>query len=103
MSLTSHKSEPMGLTANIITQEELQGEYYGTAGGIRFSSTVNATYFVLFITTTNGEQVVYIVHPMASNMTMVSVNDTNFMVMDRDQQDGINYDHYVIPKDVINQ
>ena len=102
VSLTSHKSEPMGLTANIITQEELQGEYYGTEGGIRFSSTVNATYFVLFITTTNGEQVVYIVHPMASNITMVGVNNTNFMVMERDQQDNIIYNDYVIPKDTMN-
>ena len=103
VSLTNRKSElRMGLTANTITQGELQGEYYGTEGGIRFSSTVNATYFVLLITTTSGEQVVYIVHPMASNMTMVGVNDTNFMVMERDQQDSINFDDYVIPRDAMN-
>ena len=106
VSLRYHKNQeqgPMGLSSTTtVTQEELQGEYYGTEGGIRFSSTVNATYFVLFITTTSGEQVVYVVHPMASNMTMVGVNDTNFMVMERDQQNSINYDDYVIPRDAIN-
>ena len=98
----SKQERPSGLTANTINQEELQGEYYGIQGGIHFSITVNATYFVLSITTTSGEQVVYAVHPIASNMTMVGVNETNFMVMERDQQDHINYDDYIIPKDAMN-
>ena len=105
VSLTNLKSEqegPSGLITNTITQEELQGEYYGTEGSIRFSSTINATYFVLSITTTNGEQVVYIVHLMASNMTIMGVNNTDFMVMEIDQQGHIDFDDYVIPKDTMN-
>ena len=82
-----------------VTQEQLQGKYYGTEGGIHFSSTVNATYAVLSITTTTGEHVVYIVHPLASNMTMMGVNDTNLLVMEHNQQNRINYDDYVIPRD----
>ena len=39
---------------------------------------------------------------MTSNMTMMGVNDTNFMVMERDQQNRIDYDDYVIPSDAMN-
>jgi hypothetical protein len=102
VSLTHNKSDPppSGLSSDItVTQEQLQGEYYGTKGGIRFSSTVNATYVVLSITTTSGEYVVYIVHPLASNMTMMGVNNTDFLLMERDQQDHIDYNDYVIPRD----
>ena len=106
VSLLHSKSEqpsPSGLSSDTtVTQEQLQGEYYGTQGGIRFSSTVNATYVVLSITTTSGEHIVYIVHPLSSNMTMMGVNDTNFMVMENDLQDRIDYDDYVIPKDAMN-
>jgi hypothetical protein len=93
VSLTRSKSDqpsPSGLSSDTtVTQEQLQGEYYGTEGGIRFTSTVNATYAVLSITTTSGEHVVYIVHPLASNMTMMGVNDTDFLLMERDQQIAI--------------
>ena len=106
LSLTRGRSDqpsPSGLSSDTtVTQEQLQGEYYGTEGGIRFSSTVNATYVVLSITTTTGEYVLYIVHPLASNMTMMGVNDTNFLVMENDQKDHIDYDDYVIPKDAMN-
>jgi hypothetical protein len=103
VSLTRSKSDqpsPSGLSSDTtVTQEQLQGEYYGTEGGIRFTSTVNATYAVLSITTTSGEYVVYIVHPLASNMTMMGVNNTDFLLMERDQQDHIDYNDYVIPRD----
>ena len=106
LSLTRSKSDqpsPSGLSSDTtVTQEQLQGEYYGTEGGIQFSSTVNATYVVLSITATTGEHVVYIVHPLASNMTMMGVNDTNFLVMEHNQQNRINYDDYVIPRDAMN-
>ena len=99
----SEQSPPSGLSSDTtVTQEQLQGEYYGSEGGIRFSTTVNATYVVLSITTTTGQHIVYIIHPLASNMTMMGVNDTNFMLMEKDQQDRIDYDDYVIPKDVMN-
>ena len=106
VSLTRSKSDQSpssGLSSDTsVTQEQLQGEYYGAEGGIRFSSTVNATYVVLSITTTSGEHVVYIVHPLASNMTMMGVNDTNFLVMELNQQNRINYDDYIIPRDAMN-
>ena len=108
LSLTRSKSDqppPSGLSSDTtVTQEQLQGEYYGTEGGIHFSSTANATYVVLSITTTNREHIVYIVHPLASNMTMMGVNDTNFMVMEKDQQDHnvIDYNDYIIPRDTMN-
>ena len=99
----SDQPSPSGLSSDTtVTQEQLQGEYYGTEGGIRFSSTVNATYVVLSVTTTTGEHVVYIVHPLASNMTMMGVNNTNFLVMEHNQQNRINYDDYVIPRDAMN-
>ena len=100
----SEQPEPSGLSSDTtVTQEQLQGEYYGTEGGIRFSSTVNATHVVLSVTTTSGEHIVYIIHPLVSNMTMMGVNGTNFMLMENNQQDHIDYDEYVIPRDAINQ
>jgi hypothetical protein len=60
-NLTHHHQS--GLSSDTtVTQEQLQGEYYGTEGGIHFTSTVNATYTIHLITTTSGEHVVYIVH-----------------------------------------
>ena len=89
---------PSGLTVLTVTPESLEGEYHGTYGGIRFQSTVNATHFVLSIATTSGAQVVVIIHPLLSNMTMMGVNDTNFMVMEN-RPGRPKYDDYVIPKD----
>ena len=104
MSITRSRSDqpsPSGLSSDTtVTQEQLQGEYYGTEGGIRFSSTVNSTYAVLSISTTTGGYVVYIVHPLASNMTMMDVNNTDFLLMERNQQDHIDYEDYVIPRNV---
>ena len=98
----SEQSTPSGLSSDTtVTQEQLQGEYYGSEGSIRFRTTVNSTHAVLSVTTTTGEYVVYIVHPLASNMTMMGVNDTNFLLMEKDQQDRIEYNDYVIPKDVM--
>ena len=106
VSLTHNKSDQppsSGLSSDTaVTQEQLQGEYYGTQGGIRFSTAMNATYAVLSITTTRGEHIVYIVHPLASNMTMIGVNDTNFLLIENNQQDYIDYDDYVIPRDAMN-
>ena len=71
------------LTPCTVTQEQLQGEYCGTEGGIHFSSTVNSTHVVRSIITMSGEHAVYtVVHPLASNMTMMGVTNTNFMVME---------------------
>ena len=96
----SDQPSPSGLSSDTtVTQEQLQGEYYGTEGGIRFSSTVNATYVVLSITTTSGENIVYIVHQLASNVTTMRVNNTDFLLMERDDQDQIYYDEYVVPRD----
>ena len=63
---------------------------------------MNATYVVLLITTTTGERVVYVINPLASNMTMMGVNDTNFLVMESDLKDHFDYDDYVIPRDIVN-
>ena len=95
---TSEQTATSGLIAITITPEELAGEYHGSDGGIQFQSTVNSTHIVVSITTTNGEPVVIIIHPLFSNMTMMGVNDTNFMVMEN-QPGRPRYDDYVIPKD----
>ena len=102
-SRSDNQPPPSGLSSDMtVTQEQLQGEYYGTDGGIRFTSTVNATYAILSITTTSGEYVVYIIHPLASNMTMMGVNDTDFLLLENDQQVRIDYNDYIIPRDAKN-
>ena len=101
-STGSESQQPAsGLTTITISEEALEGEYHGPNGGIRFKSTVNSTYFVLSITTTSGEPVAFIIHPVVSNMTMVTVNSTNFMVMEN-QPGRARYDDYLIPDDAMN-
>ncbi len=93
-----------GLTTNTtITQGKIEGEYYGSnnEGGIRFLAIVNATHFTLTITTISGESVVFIIHPIELNMTMMGVNHTNFMIME-DQPGRPQYDDYIIPEAATN-
>ena len=90
-----------GLTTITVTPEELEGEYYGQDGGIRFRSTVNSTYIIISITTSSGEPLVFVLHPVVSNMTMMSVNETNFMVMEN-QPGRAKYDDYLVPNDAMN-
>ena len=63
---------------------------------------MNATYVVLLITTTIGGRVVHVINPLASSMTMMGVNDTNFLVMESNLKDYFDYDDYVIPRDAVN-
>ena len=96
----NQQSEKAGLTTITTTEEELEAEYYGPNGtGIYIRSTVNDTYVFILITTTTGETVLSIMHPLTSHMTMMSVNHTNFMVMEsHTQQDSHpEYDDYIIP------
>lgn len=87
---------PSGLTITVVTQEELKGEYHGIAGGIRFHSVVNSTYVVISVTRINGEVIIVVIHPVVLNMTMVSVNSTNFMIMEN-RPGRPEYDDYIVP------
>ena len=90
-----------GLTTITVTPEELEGQYYGDNGGIHFRVTSNSSYAVVTITSASGEPVVFVIHPMVSNMTVMSVNNTNFMVMEN-QPERPKYDDYVLAKDGMN-
>ena len=84
-----------GLTVDTVTQEELSGEYYGSNGaGIRFQIVINTTYYTLIVTSiSTGEDVINVMHPQSSNMTMTSINKTGFMIMDSESR----LNDYVIP------
>ena len=84
------------LRVNVITPEELQGEYYGSAGSIRFQSTVNSSHVSLFIATTSGEPVVRILHPVNLSMTMMCVKNASFLVIEN-QPGSHKYVDFVIP------
>ena len=72
-----------GLMVTTTTQEELSGEYYGSNGaGIRFQVVINSTYYTLIVTSIGtGMDVINVMHPQSSNMTMTSINSTTFMIM----------------------
>ena len=93
----SEQMEVASLTINSNSECKLEGKYYGSAGGIYFLSTANKSEFYLSITMINGEPVVTIKHPLDSYMTMMTVNDTSFMVM-KNQPDKAKYVDYFIPK-----
>lgn len=97
----SGQMEVAGLTINSNSEWKLEGKYYGSAGGIHFLSTANKSQFYLSITTINGEPVVTVKHPLDSNMTMMTANDTSFMVM-KNQLSKAKYVDYLIPKAYIN-
>ena len=90
-----------GLRVIVITPEELQGEYYGSVGGIHFQTTVNSSYVTLSVTTESGEPVVNILHPVDLSMTMMGVKSTNFLVMEN-QPGQEKYMGYVIPNNLTN-
>ena len=90
-----------GLTVIVITPEELQGEYYGSVGGIHFQTTVNSSYVTLSVTTESGVPVVNILHPVDLSMTMMGVKSTNFLVMEN-QPGQDKYMGYVIPNNLTN-
>ena len=98
VSRSNDQTAPRGLSTVTVTEQQLEGYYYGGNGGIYFLSTANSTHFVVSITTTNGQRVFFVVNPVVLNMTIMSVNDTNFMIMDN--QTG--YTDYLIPREYMN-
>ena len=90
-----------GLRVNVITSEELQGEYYSSAESIHFESTVNSSYVSLFIATTSGEPVVHVLHPVNSSITMMCVKNASFLVMEN-QPGSQKYVDFVIPNNRMN-
>ena len=91
----------IGLKVIVITPEELQGEYYNTAGGIHFQTTVNSSFISLFVSTESGKPVVSILRHVNLSMTMIGVENTNFLVIER-QQAHQKYVGYVIPHNLTN-
>ena len=95
----SQQEETSGLNVITVSLGKLEGEYYGSAGGIHFLSTVNGSDFLLTITTTNGEVIIIARRPQESPMAMMSLNDTDFLVMENQPGSGFpNSLDYIIPK-----
>lgn len=94
----------LGLSNVNITTTSFQGEYHETNNyGIYFSGEIENNLFILNITTTKGQSIVYVMHSMSMNMTMIGINDTYFMVMENQQAAGkYRYDEFVIPNDTVN-
>ena len=93
VSTAPQQEETSGLNVITVTLGKLEGEYYGSAGGIHFLSTVNGSDFLLTITTTSGEVIIIARRPQESPMAMMSLNDTDFLVMETP-----NSLDYIIPK-----
>ena len=93
--------QPGGLTVIVITQEQLQGQYYGSAGGIHFQTTVNSSHVSLFITTESGEPVLNILHHVDLSMTMMGTKNATFLVMKNKSGHKL-YKDYVIPNTLTN-
>ena len=90
-----------GLTVIVITQEHLQGQYYGSAGGIHFHTTVNSSHVSLFVTTESGEPVLNILHHVDLSMTMMGAKNATFLVIES-KSGHKTYMDYVIPNTLTN-
>ena len=98
----SATKQTSGLKIISLSQNNLQGAYYGSNGGILFQSTINSSYGYLTISSTNGASIVIIVHQMDTPMTMMGVNDTNFLFMRNPLGSPDRYTDYVIPNNYTN-
>ena len=99
VSTVSEHEETTGLNVITVTEVKLEGEYYGSSGGIYFLSTVNGSDFYLLITTLNGDTVFIARKPQDTPMTLMSVNDTNFLVIENDvASNQPSSEDYMIPK-----
>uniref|UniRef100_A0A1X7T1Q3 Uncharacterized protein n=1 Tax=Amphimedon queenslandica TaxID=400682 RepID=A0A1X7T1Q3_AMPQE len=85
-----------GLMVTTTTQEELSGEYYGSNGaGIRFQVVINSTYYTLIVTSiSTGMDIINVMHPQSTNMTMTSINSTMFMIM---MNSTLQMNDYIVP------
>ena len=77
----SSSDKNSGLKIISLSQSNLQGAYYGSNGGIVFQSMINNSYGYLAVSSTTGESLVFILHPIETTMTMMGVNDTQFLFM----------------------
>ena len=92
-----------GLKIISLSQNNLQGAYYGSNGGIVFQSTINSSYGYLAVSSsTNGASIVIVIHPMYTPMTMMGINDTNFLFMRNPSGSQEMYTDYVIPNNSTN-
>ena len=101
ISVGVSRSQTNGLTIISASPGELQGKYHDSKfGGIYFYTTVNDSFVYLSITTTSGAAVIHLLHSVESSMTMMSANETYFLIMQN--QTSREYADYVIPKNYTN-
>lgn len=98
----SATKQTSGLKIISLSQNSLQGAYYGSDRGIVFQSTINSSYGYLAVRSTNGTSIVIILHPMDTPMTMMGVNDTNFLFMRNPLGSPDIYTDYIIPNNYTN-
>ena len=80
-----------------ITQEEIEGEYHSSMGGIHFRSVVKGEYHFLSITTADGEPLVIAKQPHNST-TLMTLSGTDFLIMNDLSDSGLTkYTDYVVP------
>lgn len=78
--------------------EEFSGDiYFGSEdAGIRFQTAVNSTYYTLKITSIGtGMDVINVIHPQSTNMTMTSIYNVTFMIMMNSTSQMMN--DYIVP------
>ena len=101
ISVGVSRSQTNGLTIISASPGELQGKYHDSKfGGIYFYTAVNDSFVYLSITTTSGAAVIHLLHSVESSMTMMSANETYFLIMQN--QTSLEYADYVIPKNYTN-
>ena len=79
-----------------LTEGELQGLYYGANGGIYFHSKINSSHIYFLVTTTDGREIVLIIRPLNTSMTMMEINKMDFLFMENQNGPDL-YTEYLIP------
>lgn len=92
-----NKEEGGKLNVITVTQQEIEGEYHASEGGIHFHCIVRGEYHYLSVTTADGEPLVISKQPHNSTMLM-SLGGTEFLVMRNPSGSGESkYSDYIIP------
>ena len=98
-AVTGAEQEESGLDVSVVTKEKLEGWYCNPGRGIHFLSTINESGYYLSITTIEGKNIYIVIKSQNAPMTMMTLNDSYFLVIENYTSDGqMNRVDYIVPR-----
>ena len=84
------------MIADVVEELSCDMHFGSNDTGIRFRVVVNSTYYTLIVTSIGtGMDIINVMHPQSSNMTMTSIYNVTFMIMMNSTSQVMN--DYIVP------